>query len=204
MVAVIVAMSTEILTLGVSGACTRVPTVECVGEVVDSVELLPLCRRARPRVVISNTQFLEPDGVVAITALSELSTKVLLVGPVDRLDDAAPLLRAGAAGYVCDSIGPSALGDAIHAAASGALVLEPALTRRLLTAHERERSAPVLSPRERQILALVANGGSHREIGEALYLSETTVKTHLVRASVKLGVRGRAAASAAALRLGLV
>jgi DNA-binding NarL/FixJ family response regulator len=200
---VAVGLSTTLLTIGVSTACTRAGA-RCLGEAHDAPSLLKICQATSPDVVITDAATLKPQGVVLVDALGQLPTRVLLVGDGSVLDEVASLIRAGAAGYLPETIDVPALSAAIRDAAAGELVVGAALTRRLLEAHQRDYPPAVLTPREQQILTRIAVGLSTREIAAELFLSQTTVKTHLLRAADKLGTRGRAATVAAALQHNLL
>jgi DNA-binding NarL/FixJ family response regulator len=129
---------------------------------------------------------------------------VLLVCDGRVLDEVAALVRAGASGHLPDTIDARALTGAVRDVATGRLIIGDALTRRLLAIPERDDPRATLTRREQEILRLMAAGYTNRQIGDALILSPSTVKTHLTRIRIKLGTRGRAAAVAAAARLDLL
>jgi DNA-binding NarL/FixJ family response regulator len=114
-------------------------------------------------------------------------------------------VEAGAAGYLLKDAGSGTLADAVRAAARGETVLAPSVAGRLVSRlREPAAEQPALSPREREVLALAARGRTNAEIGRQLFISEATVKTHLLRAFGKLGVSSRTAAVTTALERGLL
>ena len=121
-------------------------------------------------------------------------------------DTDADILRAveaGASGYLLKDTPRAVLADAIRATARGETVLAPQVARRLVT-RARQPQRETLTPRETSVLALAARGLTNAEIGRELFISEATVKTHLLRASGKLGVSGRTAAVTTAMQAGLL
>ncbi len=143
------------------------------------------------------------DGVTAIARLAadQPRTRVLVLTTYDNDADILRAVEAGAAGYLLKDTTRADLVAAIKAAARGETVLAPAVAGRLM--HQLRGPRPEqLTARETEILALVARGRTNLQIGAELFISETTVKTHLIRACAKLGVSGRAAAVAKAIQSG--
>lgn len=144
------------------------------------------------------------DGVGVVEAVRRLpdAPAVLILTTYDNDSDIARAVLAGAAGYLLKDAAPEAIVAAIGAAASGGLVLEPELQARVT--ERLVRGVPRLSDRELDVLRLVAEGSSNREIARALFVSEATVKTHLVHAFGKLGADSRTEAVAIAREHGLL
>ena len=123
---------------------------------------------------------------------------MLVLTTYDTDSDTVAAIEAGATGYLLKDTPAETLFDAVRATAAGETVLSPAVASRLASHVRRPAASGVLSAREREVLALVARGRSNRVIAEELFVSEATVKTHLVHVYEKLGVSDRAAATAAA------
>jgi len=144
------------------------------------------------------------DGVAATQLVRALpdSPAVLILTTYDTDTDILRAVEAGAAGYLLKDAPPAELIDAVHRAAKGETVLAPVVAQRLVT---RLRSTiPTLSPRELDVLRLVADGAANRRIAQQLVLSEATVKSHLVHIFTKLGVDSRTAAVAVARQQGML
>jgi DNA-binding NarL/FixJ family response regulator len=155
------------------------------------------------------------DGIEAtrqLTADGENAPRVLVLTTFDLDDYVYDALRAGASGFLLKDVTASALFDAVRVVAAGEALLAPAVTRRLIGEFVRLRPAPAqapdrlreLTPRETEVLRLVAEGLSNGEIAARLVVSEETVKTHVSRVLMKLGVRDRTQAVVAAYESGLV
>jgi DNA-binding NarL/FixJ family response regulator len=166
---------------------------------------LTLVAALRPDVVLMDLRMPGIDGVEATAQITARfpQTRVLVLTTYDTDADILRAIEAGALGYLLKDTPMSQLLDAIHAAARGEAVLAPPVAARLVT-RTRGPAVEQLTPREVQVLGLVAEGLSNLEIGQALYIGEATVKTHLVRAFGKLGVSDRTAAVTAALRRGIL
>ena len=187
---------------GLRGMLTAEPDIEVVGEAASGPEAVALAERLRPDVVLMDLRMPGGDGVEATRRLA--GTTVVVLTTYDSDADILRAVEAGAAGYLLKDMPRAVLADRVRAAARGETVLAPAVAGRLL---DRMRAEPgsrteQLSARETQVLALVARGLTNAEIGRELYLSEATVKTHLLRASAKLGVSGRTAAVTRAIETG--
>jgi DNA-binding NarL/FixJ family response regulator len=191
-----------------------------VGEAGDGAQAVELVTRLRPDVVVMDVRMPGFDGVRAIRRLfsetfaeeSQLTAAVLVLTTFN--DDRAvhDALRAGASGFLLKNAAPKCLGDAIRAVAAGDAWLDPAVARTVLTGFvgRPESALPtaaelkVLTQREREVLALVADGLSNAAIAAHLVISNATVKTHLGRVLMKLGLHDRAQAVAVAYKFGLV
>jgi DNA-binding NarL/FixJ family response regulator len=144
-------------------------------------------------------------GVAAITELARLGNpaRVLVLTTYDTDSDVLPAVEAGATGYLLKDAPREDLFRAVEAAARGEAVLSPAVASRLL-GRMREPVREPLSQRELEVLTLVARGSANKEAAKKLFISEATVKTHLVHVYAKLGVNDRAAAVAVAFERGLL
>lgn len=179
--------------------------IDVVGEAASAEEAVVVAGRRQPHVVLMDLQLGDGvDGVGATRRLLALdpAPRVVILTTYESDADILASVEAGASGYLLKDAAPAQLVEAVHAAAAGGTVLAPVVARRL---RARERSAtPVLSPRELDVLRLVAQGRPNKAVAAELFLSEATVKSHLVRAFGKLGVDSRTAAVAAARDRGLI
>jgi DNA-binding NarL/FixJ family response regulator len=183
---------------GLRGMLAAEPDIEVVGEAASGPEAVILAERLRPDVVLMDLRMPGGDGVAATRQLAGITVVVLTTYDSDA--DILRAVEAGAAGYLLKDTPREVLADRVRAAARGETVLAPAVAGRLL-GRMRSEATP-LSARETQVLALVARGLTNAEIGRELFLSEATIKTHLLRASAKLGVSGRTAAVTKAIETG--
>lgn len=190
---------------GIVGMVASDPDVEVVGEASDGAEAVSLARVFEPDVVLMDLRMRGTDGVTAIGELTRLGVacRVVVLTTYDADSDVLSAIAAGAAGYLLKDAPREDLLRAIHAAAAGEAVLAPSVASRLV-GRIRAPEAAVLSPRELQVLALVADGATNSAAGTRLHLSEATVKTHLLSIFGKLGVHDRAAAVAEGFRRGLL
>jgi DNA-binding NarL/FixJ family response regulator len=190
---------------GLRGMFAGTGEFEVVGEAADGTEALTLADRLRPDVVLMDLRMPGMDGVRAINALRErgLPSRVLVLTTYDTDSDVLPAIKAGATGYLLKDTPREELFRAVSAAYRGESVLSPAVAGRLMGSVRSPAKEP-LSQRELEVLTLIAQGCSNREAAGRLFISEATVKTHLLHAYAKLGVRDRAAAVAAAFERGLL
>jgi DNA-binding NarL/FixJ family response regulator len=176
-----------------------------LGEAADGNEALAVARAVQPDVVLMDLRMPGMDGVTAIRALREQGSaaRVLVLTTYDTDSDVLPAIKAGATGYLLKDTPREELFRAVSAAHRGESVLSPAVAGRLM-GELRSPAREELSQRELEVLGLIAQGCTNRETATRLFISEATVKTHLLHAYAKLGVRDRAAAVAAAYARGLL
>ena len=182
------------------------PELEVVGEAADGAEALRLARQLRPDVVLMDLLMPVMDGIAATAAIRhELpDTEVLALTSV--LEDASVVgaVRAGAIGYLLKDTQADALCQAIKSAAAGQVQLTPKAAARLMQAVSAPESPVDLTERETEVLRLLAQGQSNKQIAHCLHISEKTVKTHVSNILSKLGVQSRTQATLCAIRIGLV
>ncbi|MGH3167276.1 MAG: response regulator, partial [Trebonia sp.] len=187
---------------GLRGMLAAEPDIEVVGEAASGPEAVALAGKLRPDVILMDLRMPDGDGVEATRLLR--GTTVVVLTTYDSDADILRAVEAGAAGYLLKDTPRAVLADSVRAAAKGETVLTPAVAGRLLGRMRAKPAPPAerLSARETEVLALVARGLTNSEIGRRLYVSEATVKTHLLRACAKLGVSGRTAAVTKAIETG--
>ncbi|MEV7728077.1 response regulator transcription factor [Streptomyces sp. NPDC087917] len=183
--------------------------IEVVGEAADGDEGVACAEELRPDVILMDVKMPGTDGIEALRRLRELTNpaRVLVVTSFTEQRTVVPALRAGAAGYVFKDIAPDALAGAIRSVHAGHVLLQPEVAEALLAAQD-DRSASASRPgaltdREREVLGLIADGRSNREIARALVLSEKTVKTHVSNILMKLDLSDRTQAALWAVRHGM-
>jgi DNA-binding NarL/FixJ family response regulator len=190
---------------GLRGMFSGTDEFEVLGEAADGTEALTLADRLRPDVVLMDLRMPGMDGVRAIGALREraLPSRVLVLTTYDTDSDVLPAIEAGATGYLLKDAPREELFRAVRAAARGEAVLSPSVATRLIGQMRAPAQEP-LSQRELEVLGLIAGGRTNREAAAHLFISEATVKTHLLHIYGKLGVKDRAAAVATAYERGLL
>ncbi|HEX4225155.1 MAG TPA: response regulator transcription factor [Pseudonocardiaceae bacterium] len=190
---------------GLSGMFATDPGFEVLGEATDGAEAIRLAQTLEPDVILMDLRMPGMDGLAAIKELARLRVpaKVLVLTTYDTDNYVLPAIEAGATGYLLKDAPRAELLRAVQAAAAGQSVLSPAVATRLVTRVRTPEEDP-LSQRELEVLALVAAGTTNRESAAKLFISEATVKTHLLNIYNKLGVSDRAAAVAEAFNRGLL
>jgi DNA-binding NarL/FixJ family response regulator len=190
---------------GLSGMFEGEAEFDVVGEAADGAEAVRRARALAPDVILMDLRMPNLDGVSAIAALTAAAvpSRVLVLTTYDTDSDVLSAVEAGATGYLLKDAPPHELFKAVRAAARGETVLSPAVATRVVGQMRAPAQEPV-SQRELEVLELVAQGASNRDAAARLFISEATVKTHLVHIYGKLGVNDRAAAVAEAFNRGLL
>lgn len=194
--------------------------IEVVAKVGDGQEALTQARAQRPDVIVMDVRMPGTDGVAATRTLIDEGLTAQTGRPIGvvmlttyNIDEAVyAALRAGASGFILKDAAPAEIVNAVRAVAAGQGWLDPTVTRQLIDEFaarpDKHTPTPVemakLTPREREVLILLAQGLTNAQVAKTLSLSETTVKTYLAHVMVKLGVREKAQAVAAAYQTGLV
>ncbi|MFE5622976.1 response regulator [Streptomyces virginiae] len=191
------------------------PDIEVVGQAVDGADAVAKVAELAPDVVLMDIRMPGMGGIEAtsvITRVSDASVKVLVLTTFDLDEYVYEALRAGASGFLLKDASADQLAEAVRVVAAGEALLSPNITKRLITEFSRMGAprAPsraridVLTERETEVLSLIAQGLSNAEISEHLVLAEQTVKTHVSRILVKLGLRDRTQAAVFAYESGLI
>ncbi|WP_406297980.1 response regulator transcription factor [Embleya sp. NBC_00888] len=205
MIRLLIADDHPVVREGLAGMLAAESDFEVVGSVEDGAQAVDRAAELRPDVVLMDLRMPGTDGVAATRRIVRESpgVHVLILTTYDTDTDIVRAVEAGATGYLLKDTPRVELAAAVRAAARGETVLAPPVAAKLVT----RLKAPVrdpLSPRETQVLGLVARGMTNAEIGRQLYISEATVKTHLLRTFNKLGVDDRTAAVTVAMADGLL
>jgi DNA-binding NarL/FixJ family response regulator len=211
-VRVLLADDHDLLREGLAAILSADAAIEVVGEVSDGAAAVRRAVTLRPDVVLMDVQM---PGVDGITATAEVlaaapGTRVIVLTTFDLDEYVLGALRAGASGFLVKTTPPAQLVTAVKACAAGETTLGPTIVARLVGTYvdhgagEATPGLAGLTTREREVLVAMGRGFSNAEIGEHLYLAETTVKTHVTRVLAKLGVRDRVQAVVVAHRAGLV
>ena len=190
---------------GLRGMLDAEPDLEVVGEAGSGSAGVDLAADLAPDIVLMDLRMPDGDGVEATgRILARLpGTRVVVLTTYDTDRDILRAIEAGASGYLLKDAAPAELADAVRAAARGETVLAPSVASTLVR-QVRKPAPPALSAREAEVLRLVAQGRTNAEIGKRLYISEATVKTHLLRIFNKLDVDDRTAAVTTAMTHGLI
>ena len=201
----IIADDHPVVRTGLQGMLAGQPDFEVVGEATTGAEAVEMVAQLQPKVILMDLQMPEMDGV---TATAEIKTQhpeihVLILTTYDTDADILRAVEAGATGYLLKDAPREELFHAVRAAAQGKTVLASTVATRLLE-QMRGPAQETLSGREVQVLTLVADGASNKEIGRKLHVSEATVKSHLLHIFAKLGVADRTAAVTTALKRGIL
>jgi DNA-binding NarL/FixJ family response regulator len=215
MIRVVVVDDQELVRAGFRALLDSDPDLEVVAEAGDGATAVEVIKDQRPDVVLKDIRMPELDVIRATSLVRALQNppEVLILTTFDTDENAFDALDAGAAGFLVKDTPPSQLLDAVKAAARGGAVISPGTTRRLvdhLVAARLDRTRPVpdafetLTEREQEVLQLIAQGCSNREISARLAISELTAKTHVSRLLTKLNLESRVQAAVFAYETGLI
>lgn len=212
MIRVLLADDHEIVRLGLRAVLESADDIEVIGEVATAEAAIAAAQAGGIDVILMDLRFgpgvegtrlaTGADATAEIKRTMEKPPHVLAVTNYDTDADILGAIEAGALGYLLKDAPPEELLAAVRSAAEGDSTLSPTVANRLMTRVRTPRTS--LTPRELEVLKLVASGSSNREIGRTLLLSEATVKSHLVHIYDKLGVRSRTSAVAAARKQGVL
>jgi DNA-binding NarL/FixJ family response regulator len=194
-----------VVRMGLRGMLDAESDLSVVGEASSGPEGAALAAELKPDIVLMDLRMPGGDGVEATGRIlaSVPGTKVVVLTTYESDRDILRAIEAGAGGYLLKDASPAELAEAVRAAARGETVLAPSVASTLVR-QVRRPPPPSLSARETEVLRLVARGLTNADIGRELFISEATVKTHLLRAFGKLGVADRTAAVTTALQHGLI
>jgi DNA-binding NarL/FixJ family response regulator len=209
----------EVVRAGFAGLLDTQPDFTVVGTASDGAEAVRVCRDRRPDVVLMDVRMPGMDGIEATAEIRAAGTetdagpRILILTTFDLDEHVYDALTAGASGFLLKDVTAERLFDAVRVVAAGEALLAPTVTRRLITEFARQRRTPsaapaaalgTLTPRETEVLRLIAEGLSNPEIAARLYVTEETIKTHVSRVLNKLGLRDRTQAVVAAYESGLI
>ncbi len=204
MIRVLLADDHPVVRAGLRGMLAAEPGIEVAGEAASGPEAVAIYRTSGCDVILMDLRM--PGGGLTATEqilAADPGARILILTTYETDADILRAVEAGATGYLLKDATGAELAGAVRAAARGETVLAPSVAERLVS-HVRRPPRESLSARETEVLALVARGRTNAEIGRALFISEATVKTHLLRACGKLGVSGRTAAVTTAIERGLL
>ena len=190
---------------GLRGMLESQADFEVVGEAEDGAQAIQLAAELKPEIVLMDLRMPVVDGVTAIREIkgSQAESQILVLTTYDSDADILPAIEAGATGYLLKDSSREELYRAIRATARGETVLAPTVAARLV-GRMRAPAEEKLSSRELEVLQLVAEGASNKEIASSLHISQATVKSHLIHIFGKLGVSDRTAAVTVALQRGIM
>ena len=211
MIRVVLADDQPLVRTGLRMILGAEPDIEVVAEASNGREAIQAAAEHRPDVVVMDVRMPEVDGIEAtreVTAVED-PPRVFVLTTFDLDEVVYDALRAGASGFLLKDAPEERLTTAIRVVADGGSLFAPSVTRRLIEEFARRAPAPAhdlskLTERENEVLRLVARGMSNTEIGADLFITENTVKTHVARLLMKLGVRDRVQAAVVAYESGLV
>jgi DNA-binding NarL/FixJ family response regulator len=213
MIRVVVADDQQLVRSGFAMILDAQDDIEVVGEAEDGDVAVEVARRVRPDVVLMDVRMPRMDGIEATRRLAgpdvDDPIRVVILTTFDLDEYVFDALRAGASGFLLKDLRREDLVQAVRVVAAGEALLAPSITKRLIEDYA-GRAAPastvdlsVLTPRETEVLELIGSGANNAEIGETLVVSEATVKTHVGRVLMKLGLRDRVHAVIYAYEAGL-
>jgi DNA-binding NarL/FixJ family response regulator len=209
---IVVADDQDVVRAGFGALLDTQPDFEVVGSASDGASAVRVCREVRPDIVLMDVRMPEMDGIEATRWIvaERAETRIVMLTTFDLDEHVYDALAAGASGFLLKDMVAERLFDAVRVVAAGEALLAPTVTRRLIGEFVRLRprdgggALAALTPREREVLTLIAEGLSNPEIAARLVVSGETVKSHVSRVLTKLGVRDRAQAVVAAYESGLV
>lgn len=207
MIRVLVADDHPIVRSGIVGLLSLDEELQVVGEASDGLETVELATALRPDVVLMDLRMPTLTGAEATSRITQElpGVRVLVLTTYESDDDILGAIEAGASGYLLKAAPQEEIVAGIRSVAEGHTVLAPSIAATLVTRMRRERPArPQLSPRELDVLRLVAAGRSNPQIAKELFIGEATVKTHLLHAFEKLDVSDRTRAVTLAMEWGLL
>jgi DNA-binding NarL/FixJ family response regulator len=214
-VRIIVADDQQVVRAGFAALLDTQSDFSVIGTACDGAEAVRLCRELRPDVVLMDVRMPDMDGIEATRqlAVGPSGPRILILTTFDLDEYVYDALRAGASGFLLKDVTAEHLFDAVRTIAAGDALLGPTITRRLIgeftrlqpkSAAATPAALAALTPRETQVLRLVAEGLSNPEVAARLMVTEETVKTHVSRVLSKLGLRDRTQAVVTAYETGLV
>jgi DNA-binding NarL/FixJ family response regulator len=215
-VRIVVADDHQVVRTGFAALLDTQPDFTVLGTACDGAEAVRICGELSPDVVLMDVRMPGMDGIEATRQLAGSARggpRILILTTFDLDEYVYDALRAGASGFLLKDVTAERLFDAVRVVAAGQALLAPTVTRRLISEFARLRREPdtppatalaALTPRETQVLRLVAEGLSNPEIAARLVVTEETVKTHVSRVLAKLGLRDRTQAVVTAYESGLV
>ncbi len=213
MTRVLIADDEDLMRAGLAELLASDPAIHVVGEAANGREAVAMAVRLRADVVLMDVRMPDLDGIAATAELARAAphARILIVTTFEEDDYIFRSLRAGASGFLLKRTRPEDLIAAVHTVAAGDALLSPSVTRRVIDRLARQPTpGPAdhvrldgLTPREREVLGLIARGLSNREIASALTVEESTIRTHVKRILMKLDVRDRVQAVIFAYETGL-
>jgi DNA-binding NarL/FixJ family response regulator len=208
----LIADDDDLMRAGLAELLTADPTIEIVGQAATGRQAVEHTRRLTPDVVLMDVRMPDLDGIAATRELTRTvpDARVLILTTFEQDDYIFGALRAGASGFLLKRTRPEELIAAVHTIAAGDSLLSPSVTRRVIDRMARHPTAELdhaavdaLTPRERDVLQLIARGLTNREIAHALFVEESTIRTHVKRILMKLRLRDRVHAVIYAYETGL-
>lgn len=201
MTRVLIADDDDLMRAGLAELLCADPEIEIVGEASTGRETVERTRHLAPDVVLMDVRMPDLDGIAATLELARVApgTRVLILTTFEQDDYIFGGLRAGASGFLLKRTRPEELIAAVHTIAGGDSLLSPSVTRRVIDRMAQQPTPELadqakleeLTPREREVLELIARGLSNREIASVLVVEESTIRTHVKRVLMKLGLRDR-------------
>jgi DNA-binding NarL/FixJ family response regulator len=210
---VLIADDDDLMRAGLAELLTADPEIQIVGQAATGRHAVEQARRLAPDVVLMDVRMPDLDGIAATRELARTApgVRVLILTTFEQDDYIFGALRAGASGFLLKRVRPEELLAAVHTIAAGDSLLSPSVTRRVIDRMAQQPTPELadqakldaLTPREREVLARIARGLSNREIAAALAVEESTIRTHVKRILMKLGLRDRVQAVIFAYETGI-